>query len=429
MSKFVITGGKPLRGEITVSGSKNAAVGILPAVLLADAPCIIENVPNISDVNVMLDILCKLGATCERISGDVVRIDPTGVTSHEATFDEMARLRGSYYFMGALLGKFGKAVVAQPGGCQLGTRPIDQHLKGFQALGVSIEEGYDRISFNAKKEDSFLIGSNIYLDVVSVGATINLMIVACRASGQTIIENCAKEPHVVDVANFLNSMGAKIRGAGTDTIKITGVPHMRGGITYSIIPDQIEAGTFLIAGAATGGDLTVRNIIPKHQEALTAKLQEMNVGIEEGEDWIRVYFDGPICAAQVKTSPYPGFPTDLQPQISVLLSIADGMSKVTENVSDSRFHYIEEIKRMGAEITVAGKMALISGKQKYRAASVRCHDLRAGAALVIAGLVAYGQTYIHDIHLIDRGYENLEGKLSSVGADIFRIVSNDSGEN
>ena len=421
LCKFVITGGQTLRGELTVSGSKNAALPIVSAAILAEGPCTIENIPDIADVQAMLDILRKLGAVVEELDRNTIRIDATKVSSHEATFDLVSKLRGSYYLMGAFLGRFGQAVVSLPGGCKLGTRPIDQHLKGFQALGVDIEEAYGKVTAKAYDESGLLHGNNIYLDVVSVGATINLMLAACKAAGQTVIENCAREPHVVDVANFLNSMGAKIRGAGTDIIKITGVPKLHGVEMYSIIPDQIEAGTYMIAAAATGGEITIKNIIPRHQESLTAKLQEMSIGVEEGEDWIRIYNNGSVSAAHVKTLPYPGFPTDMQPQITVLLSRADGTSKIVEGVTDFRFQYTEELKRMGADITVNGKMAMVSGPKSLKGTIVRAPDLRGGAALVIAALMAEGDTVIQDVQFIDRGYDNIVGKLQSVGARIVRV--------
>lgn len=425
LCKFAITGGKPLRGELTVSGSKNAALPIIAATVLAGSSCTIENIPDIADVRSMLDILRKLGAHIEEIDRTTIHIDTSNVSSHEATFSLVSKLRGSYYLMGAFLGRFGQAVVSLPGGCKLGTRPIDQHLKGFQALDVDIKEAYGKVIAKANSYDGLMYANNIYLDVVSVGATINLMLAACKAVGQTVIENCAREPHVVDVANFLNSMGAKIRGAGTDIIKITGVPVLHGVKMYSIIPDQIEAGTYMIAAAATKGDLTVKNIIPRHQESLTAKLQEMNVGVEEGEDWIRIYDNGQIQSAHVKTLPYPGFPTDMQPQITVLLSQADGTSKIVESVTDFRFQYTEELKHMGADITVNGKMAMVSGPRSLKGMTVQAPDLRGGAALIIAALMAEGDTLIQDVQVIDRGYDNIVGKLQSVGADIVRIEDDD----
>ena len=421
MKKLVINGGNPLKGDIMISGSKNAAVGILPAVLLAGGPCTIENVPEVSDIKILLEVLELLGAKCQQ-NGDMVTVDPTGVTSSVALYDKICRLRGSAYFIGALLGRFGRAEVALPGGCNFGPRPIDQHLKGFKALGAEISDDYGKVVAYAPNG---LHGANIYMDVVSVGATINLMLAACRAEGLTVIENCAMEPHVVDVANFLNTIGANIKGAGTNVIKIKGVPTLGSAKIYSVIPDQIEAGTFMIAAAATKGDVTVRNIIPKHQEALTAKLEEMNVGITEGPDWIRVYHKGPLCASNVKTLPYPGFPTDLQPQIVTLLSLAEGESIVTEAVWSSRFQYISELCRMGADIRVTDKSAMISGGRAFKGTSVRCPDLRAGAAYVIAALAAEGKSDLYEIKYIDRGYHLIEEKLTAVGADIKRVDAGD----
>lgn len=417
MEKLVVRGGIPLKGELTVSGSKNASVAIIPAVLLADSPCIIENVPRILDVKLMIDILVSLGADCKWLGENTIRIDATKITEYKAVHKNMSRLRGSYYFIGALLARFGKAEVLMAGGCNLGVRPIDQHLKGFQAMGAYAVEEYDMVTARA---ENGLKGANVFFDVVSVGATINLMLAACKAEGLTILENCAREPHVVDVANFLNAMGANIKGAGTDVIRIKGVSCIRGGITYSVIPDQIEAGTFMIAAAATAGDVVIKNIISRHQESLTAKLLEMNVGVEEGEDWIRIYSKGDLRASAVKTRPYPGFPTDMQPQITVLLSLANGQSQVSEGVWDSRFQYVDELKRMGADITVAGKMAIVNGKRHFKGTSVCCPDLRAGAALVIAALAAAGETDIHHVQYIDRGYDHIEIKLRHLGADIRR---------
>lgn len=413
---MVVKGGVPLYGDVTVSGSKNAAVAILPAALLANGPCVIENVPRILDVKIIMDILNKLGATTEWIGENTVRIDSHKINTHIASYETISRLRASYYFIGALLGKIGKAEVSQSGGCNLGSRPIDQHLKGFAALGVIIKEEHGLVKANGTN----MVGANIYFDVVSVGATINLIIAAVKAKGTTVLENCAREPHVVDLANFLNSMGANIKGAGTNVIRIKGVSELNQGITYTVIPDQIEAGTFIIAAIATSGDVKIKNIIPRHQEALLAKLTEMGVGLEEGEDWVRVFYKGPIVRAKVKTLPYPGFPTDLQPQISVLLSMAEGTSTVSESIWDSRFQYVDELKRMGAEINVEGKTLIIEGKKKLFGAPVRCPDLRAGAALVIAALAAEGTTEIYDIKYIDRGYEDFENKLRQLGASIIR---------
>mgnify|MGYP002571710645 CR=1 FL=1 len=343
------------------------------------------------------------------------------VTSHEATFDLVSKLRGSYYLMGAFLGRFGQAVVALPGGCKLGTRPIDQHLKGFQALGVDIVEAYGKVTAKAYDASGILHGNNIYLDVVSVGATINLMLAACKAAGQTVIENCAREPHVVDVANFLNSMGAKIRGAGTDIIKITGVPKLHGVEMYSIIPDQIEAGTFMLAAAATKGDVTVKNVIPKHLEAISAKLLEIGCEVEEFDDAVRVVASKPLRHTQVTTLPYPGFPTDMQPQMTVVLGVAQGTSTVTESIFENRFKYVDELTRMGASIKVESNIAIISGVDQYTGARVNAPDLRAGAALVIAGLGAEGITVVDDIYYIERGYEAFDQKLSLLGALIEKV--------
>ena len=417
LEKLIVYGGKPLNGDITVSGSKNATLGILPAVLLADGPCVIENVPNILDVKIVVDMLKALGAKCTWLNDNVIKIDPSNINSYKAISESISALRGSYYFIGALLGRFGKAEVSLPGGCNLGPRPIDLHLKGFNALGAETVEEYGMVKAHAKKG---LQGTSIYLDGVTVGATINLMLAASKAEGTTVIENCAREPHVVDVANFLNAMGANIKGAGTDTIRIKGVKEIKGGVTYSIIPDQIEAGTFMVAAAATKGDVTLRNIIPRHQESLTAKLHEMNVGVEEGEDYIRIYHKGKISGAYVKTLPYPGFPTDMQPQITALLSLADGDSVVSEGIWD-RFQYVDELKRMGAMIKVEGRTAYITGHRKFKGTFVKCPDLRAGAALIIAALAAEGRSDIYNIKYVDRGYDGFETKLSELGAHIERV--------
>lgn len=420
MERYAISGGKPLYGEVCISGAKNAAVAIIPASLLVDGPCRIENIPNISDVISLKYILTYLGATIKYESNNenAMIIDTSGVNSYTAICDRVKNLRASYYLLGALLGRFKKAEVVFPGGCDFGFRPMDQHFKGFEALGakVKVEHGIIKVSADRLK------GSRIYLDVVSVGATINLMLAAVKAEGVTIIENAAKEPHVVDVANFLNAMGAKIRGAGTDVIKITGVPVLRGRATYSIIPDQIEAGTFMIAAAATKGDVTVRNVIPKHMESLSAKLMEMGIEVIQGEDWIRVKYNGQINKVSIKTLPYPGFPTDLHPLTAVLLCLADGTSTITEGVWDSRFQYVDELKRMGALIKVEGRMAVIEGVGKLTGAPIKATDLRAGAAMTIAGLCAEGHTEVFDVKYIDRGYEKFDTKLRSLGADITRVT-------
>jgi len=417
LDKFVITGGNRLTGEVTISGAKNAAVAVIPAALLVDGVCRIENVPNIQDVSVILEMLVKLGAKVHYVSNNVIEIDCSEVKSYTAPYEMVKKLRASYYLLGALLGRFKKAHVAMPGGCDFGVRPIDQHIKGLEAFGATIQISHGTIHAFADK----LIGNQVYMDVVSVGATINLMLAAVKAEGITVIENAAKEPHVVDVANFLNSMGAMVRGAGTDVIKIKGVQTLKGG-TYAIIPDQIEAGTFMIAAAATGGDVLIKNIIPKHLEAVTAKLAEMNVNIEEYDDAVRVWRNGKLVKANIKTLPYPGFPTDLQPPMVVLLSVASGTSIVTEGVWDNRFQYVDEIKRMGANVTVDGRTAVIEGVPNLLGAPVKATDLRAGAGIVIAGLMAEGITEVYDLKHIDRGYEKLEEKLTALGADIKRVT-------
>ncbi len=418
MDKLVIVGQKPLNGEVYISGAKNAAVAIIPAALLIDGPCRIENVPDISDVRLLNDILGELGAKTEYVDKNTIDIDASNVNSYVATYEMVRSMRASYYLLGALVGRFKRAEVSLPGGCDFGFRPMDQHIKGFEAMGAKVEIEHGIVKVYADK----LVGSQIYLDIVSVGATINLMLAAVKAEGVTTIENAAKEPHIVDIANFLNAMGANIKGAGTDVIKIKGVEKLNGNATHSIIPDQIEAGTFMIAAAATRGDVIVRNIIPKHMESLSAKLIEMNVKIEEDEDWIRVIGNNPIQKANIKTLPYPGFPTDLHPPTTVLLCLAEGTSTITEGIWDLRFQYVDELKRMGAKIKVEGRMAVIEGGSKLSGAPIKATDLRAGAAMVVAGLVAEGKTVVHDIKYIDRGYENFEEKLRSLGADIERIT-------
>ncbi|MBQ8181251.1 MAG: UDP-N-acetylglucosamine 1-carboxyvinyltransferase [Ruminococcus sp.] len=416
MDKFVIKGGRRLTGNVVISGAKNAAVAILPAVILSDEPCIIENVPNISDVNICLKILREMGAEVENLGKDIYRIDPTGINKVCVPYETARKMRASYYFLGALLGKFNKARVSMPGGCPLGDRPIDQHLKAFSALGAEYTLSQGMIDLKADK----LRGNQIFFDVVTVGATMNAMLAAVKAEGLTVIENAAKEPHIVDLANFLNSMGANIMGAGTDVIKIRGVKQLHG-TTYSVIPDQIEAGTFMIAAAATKGDIIVENIIPKHLESITKKLEKIGVNIEQYDDSMRVWVDGPLVKANVKTTPHPGFPTDMQPQIATLLILAEGTSIVTEGVWEQRFRYVDELRRMGADITVNGKVALIEGTGKLMGAPVKACDLRAGAALIIAGLAANGITEIEDIFHIERGYDCMEGKLRALGADIEKI--------
>jgi UDP-N-acetylglucosamine 1-carboxyvinyltransferase len=417
MNKFVIKGRNRLKGEVAVSGAKNAAVAVLPAALLVEGCCTVENIPDISDVQLLIDIITHLGAKVKYKGKNDLIIDSTEINSYSASYNMVKSMRASYYLLGALLGRFKRAEVASPGGCNFGFRPIDQHIKGFEALGATVEIKHGLVKAYADK----LVGAQIYLDIVSVGATINLMLAAVRAEGITTIENVAKEPHVVDVANFLNMMGANIKGAGTDVIKIKGVEKLEGNAAYSIIPDQIEAGTLMIAAAATGGDVVVKNIIPKHMESLSAKLIEMNIGVEEGEDWIRVTGSDSIQKANIKTFPYPGFPTDLHPPAAILLCMADGTSTITEGVWDSRYQYVDELKRMGAQIKVDGRVAVVEGPCRLSGAPVKATDLRAGAAVVIAGLAAEGKTEVHNIKYIDRGYEKFEEKLRSLGADIKRV--------
>ena len=391
MDKFVIHGGHRLTGEIEVSGAKNAAVALIPAVLLCDEPCILENVPDISDVSISLRIMSEMGAQVEYLSKTTVRISAMGLTNYCVPYESARRMRASYYFLGALLGRYGKARVSMPGGCPLGDRPIDQHLKAFSALGANC---------------------NIEHGMVDLAAV--------RAKGLTVIENAAKEPHIVDLANFLNSMGADIMGAGTDVIKIRGVERLHGAV-YSVIPDQIEAGTFMIAAAATRGDVLVTNVIPKHLESITSKMRKIGVNIEELDDSVRVWVDGPLVRTNVKTMPHPGFPTDMQPQITTLLTLAEGTSIITEGVWEQRFRYVDELRRMGADISVDGKVAVVEGTGKLTGAPVKACDLRAGAALIIAGLAAHGVTEIEDIYHIERGYANLDAKLRQIGADIQKV--------
>lgn len=413
MEKFVIRGGRRLTGEVEISGAKNAAVAIIPAVILSDEPCVIENVPAISDVNICLRILREMGADVQNLSRTSYKIDATKIQKFCVPYETARKMRASYYFLGALLGKFGKARVSMPGGCPLGDRPIDQHLKAFSALGAkyNLNQGMIDLTSNG------LRGGQIFLDVVSVGATMNAMFAAVRAEGLTIIENAAKEPHIVDLANFLNSMGANIMGAGTDVIKIRGVDSLHG-TTYAVIPDQIEAGTFMVAAAATNGDVLIKNVIPKHLESITKKLEKIGVNVEQFDDSVRVWVDGPLVKASVKTTPHPGFPTDMQPQIATLLTLAEGTSIVTEGVWEQRFRYVDELRRMGADISVDGKVAVIEGTGKLMGAPVKACDLRAGAALIIAGLAASGVTEIEDIFHIERGYDCMEEKLRALGADI-----------
>ncbi|WP_058486938.1 UDP-N-acetylglucosamine 1-carboxyvinyltransferase [Defluviitalea phaphyphila] len=416
MEELIIKGAKRLQGEVTVNGAKNAAVAIIPAAILSDDICIIENLPYIDDVISLCNTLNDMGVKCEFIDKHTLKVDSRNIKNFCATYESVKKIRASYYLLGALLGRYKKAEVAFPGGCDFGIRPIDQHIKGFSALGADVVVEHGMIKASAKK----LVGTSIYLDVVSVGATINIMLAAVLAEGTTVIENAAKEPHIVDTANFLNSMGANIKGAGTDVIRIVGVKKL-SGTNYMIIPDQIEAGTYMMAGAITRGDVTVKNLIPKHMESLSAKLSEMGVKVEEGDDFIRVIASDPLKGVNVKTLPYPGFPTDLQPQMSALLSTAEGTSIITESVWENRFQYIDELKRLGADIKVEGRVAIIKGLRKLTGAQVSATDLRAGAGLVLAALAAEGKTTITNLKYIDRGYEFIEKKLSALGADVKRV--------
>ena len=416
MEKYVINGGNTLHGEVEISGAKNAAVAIIPAAVLAQDVCVIENVPNISDVSILFQILNDLGAKVRYLNKNTVEIDTRNITEPVVPYESARHLRASYYFLGAFLGRFGEAHVSPPGGCNFGVRPIDQHIKGFEALGATVTTDYGFI--NATCDEMF--GSHIYLDVVSVGATVNIMLAAVRAKGLTILENAAKEPHIVDLANFLNSMGADVRGAGTDVIKIHGVDIMHG-TNYSIIPDQIEAGTYMTMTAAAGGEVLIKNVIPKHLEAITDKLLQTGCEIEEYDDSILVRRNAKLNKTNVKTLPHPGFPTDMQPQITVCLATAVGTSLVTEGVYDNRFRYTAELGRMGANIQVEGKTAIIDGVQSLHGCEVRACDLRAGAAMVIAAMCAEGTTLIEDAHFIERGYEDIVGKLTALGASIRRV--------
>ena len=416
MIRYTIQGGSPLNGTVTVSGAKNAAVAILPATVLVDGVCRIENVPDISDVRLLLKIIQNMGAGIRRLSPNTLEIDGRSVRCVPAPEELAQKIRASYYLIGAQLGRFGRACVALPGGCNFGPRPIDQHVKGFEALGASVE--IDSGCVTAETEDG-LRGGHVYLDIVSVGATMNIMLAAVLAPGLTVIENCAKEPHIVDLANFLNAMGAKVSGAGTDVIKVRGVARLTGG-SYSIIPDQIEAGTYMAAVAAAGGNVLVQNVIPKHMDCITAKLREMGLSIAEYEESIRVEKTRPLKAAKVKTMPYPGFPTDMQPQIAVCMSLAKGTSMITEGIYDARYRYTAELQRMGANVDVSGKVAVIEGVESLQGCKVKAYDLRAGAAMVIAGLAAEGETIVENAHYIERGYEDIIGKLTALGAKITR---------
>lgn len=425
MTKYIVQGGQPLFGEVRISGAKNAAVAIIPAALLVDGVCRIENIPQISDVTALLKILEQLGAKIRFLNRSDVEIDCRRISTTQVSQELAHKIRASYYLIGALLGRFGEAEVSMPGGCNFGgVRPIDQHVKGFVAMGAEVREG-DFIC--AKAESGRMKGANVYLDVVSVGATMNIMMAAALAEGTTVIENAAKEPHIVDLANFLNSMGADIKGAGTDTIRIFGVDKLHGG-TYAIIPDQIEAGTYMAAVAACGGQVLVRGIIPKHMDCITAKLQEMGVQVEEQDDTLLVRRAGKLRRTNVKTLPYPGFPTDMQPQITVALCLAEGTSMVTEGVWDNRYRYVGELTRMGAQIRVEGRTAVVEGVDHLTAASVQAYDLRAGAAMVIAALAADGVSEVSNVHYIERGYEDIIGKLRGIGAKIESVECEENVE-
>ncbi len=417
MEKFIINGGNPLVGEVTISGAKNAAVAILPATILAEGKCIIENLPGISDVNVSIDILIAMGASVRRIDKSTIEIDTTHISLTSVPSELSQQMRASYYFLGALLGRFNCATVAMPGGCNLGVRPIDQHLKAFSSLGAKDSVEYGMIHVEA---DGKLAGNEVFFDTVSVGATINAMFAAVRVEGLTVLENVAKEPHIVDVANFLNTMGADVRGAGTDVIKIRGTKKMHG-CTYGIIPDQIEAGTYMVAAAMTGGNVLIKNVIPKHLEPITSKLEKAGATVEEYDDSIRVYRTGDIEPLNIKTMPHPGFPTDMQPLMAVLMTLAKGTSIVTEGIWENRFRYVGELIRMGANVQVDGRVAVIEGVPELLSAPVQATDLRAGAALVVAALVANGTSEVGEIEHIERGYEDIVQKLRDLGADIKRV--------
>ena len=420
MEQYIIKGGRSLAGEVVINGAKNAALGVIAAAIMTDEPVIIENLPDVLDINVLLDAIREIGAVVDRIDRHTVRIVGT-INSVEVDNESMRKMRGSYYLIGALLGKCGSAQVPLPGGCNIGSRPIEQHTKGFRALGADVDISFGMVNAKADK----LTGNHIYFDLVSVGATINVMLASVLAEGQTILENCAKEPHVVDVANFLNSMGANIKGAGTDVIRIRGVEKLHGS-TYSIIPDQIEAGTFMLAAAATRGDVLIKNVIPKHLEAITAKLLEIGCEVAEDDDSVRVIANRRLGQTQLKTLVYPGFPTDMQPQMTATLAFSEGTSIVTESIFENRFKYVDELTRMGASIKVEGNTAIINGVEKLTGATVCSPDLRAGAALVIAGLAAEGFTIVEQVEYIERGYEHFEVKLKELGAMIERVEDTDA---
>ena len=420
-NQYIIKGGTPLNGEVTIGGAKNAALGILAAAIMADETVVIDNLPNVRDINVLLTAIESIGATVKRIGPHVVSINGSTINDMTIDYDSIRKIRASYYLLGALLGKYKKAQVALPGGCEIGSRPIDLHLKGFRALGATVSIEHGMINTSADE----LVGNHIFLDTVSVGATINIMLAACMAEGKTVIENAAKEPNIVDVANFLNSMGANIKGAGTDKIRMTGVTSLHAS-EYSIIPDQIEAGTFMVAAAATRGDVLIKNVIPKHLEAISVKLMEIGATVEEFDDAIRVTSDHRLGHTQIKTLPYPGFPTDMQPQIATLLALSDGTSIVTESIFENRFKYVDELSRMGASIKVeGGNVAIIEGVEGFTGAAISAPDLRAGAALVVAALVAEGYSTVDCIHYIERGYECFEDKLAALGGYIEKIPVDD----
>ncbi len=420
-NQYIIKGGTPLNGEVTIGGAKNAALGILAAAIMADETVVIDNLPNVRDINVLLTAIESIGAIVKRIGPHVVSINGSTINDMTIDYDSIRKIRASYYLLGALLGKYKKAQVALPGGCEIGSRPIDLHLKGFRALGATVSIEHGMINTSADE----LVGNHIFLDTVSVGATINIMLAACMAEGKTVIENAAKEPHIVDVANFLNSMGANIKGAGTDKIRMTGVTSLHAS-EYSIIPDQIEAGTFMVAAAATRGDVLIKNVIPKHLEAISVKLMEIGATVEEFDDAIRVTSDHRLGHTQIKTLPYPGFPTDMQPQIATLLALSDGTSIVTESIFENRFKYVDELSRMGASIKVeGGNVAIIEGVEGFTGAAISAPDLRAGAALVVAALVAEGYSTVDCIHYIERGYECFEDKLAALGGYIEKIPVDD----
>lgn len=420
MEKYIIKGGNPLKGEVHISGAKNAALGILAAAVMTDEPVTVENMPLVRDTNVIIQAIKSVGAGVSFKDKNVLEIDGSTINSVDIQYEQVKRIRASYYLLGALLGKYREAKVALPGGCDIGSRPIDMHIKGFKALGAEVDIIEGGIVWARADK---LTGAHIYFDMVSVGATINLMMAACMAEGETILENAAKEPHIVDVANFLNVMGAKIKGAGTDVIRIKGVKQLHA-VTYPIIPDQIEAGTFMVAAAITGGDITVCDVIPKHLESISAKLIEMGCEIEEGDDSVRVISKGRLHSTNIKTLPYPGFPTDMQPQFAAALSLAEGTSIVTEGVFDNRFRYVDELARMGGKGNLEGNIFFINGVEKLMGAELCAPDLRAGAALVLAALAADGFSEIEDIHLIQRGYEDFDGKIRSLGGNI-EIISNE----